>query len=147
MPQYAFECSACNLQFSRNLKMGDHKTHTCPSCKEQASRVWEGQGFGFDFAQTEGTHQANSGVTKHDYPTADVIVGMSAEARWNEIHAREEVKQKVRQATGQRVIRRQDAPDHTYIDYSSVTSEQNEARKRLIEDAKRVEKAVRDGDR
>lgn len=126
--------------------MGVHSTHECPSCKDEAPRVWEGQGFGFDFAVTEGTQNANSGVTKHDYPTADIAVGMHAAGRWEEIRAREELKRKVRQGGGGRALLRQDAPDHTYIDYSSVTTEQNEARKGLIEDAKRVREAVRNGD-
>jgi len=147
MPKYTFECPSCNVRFSRTLKMGVHSTHECPSCKDDAPRIWEGQGFGFDFATTEGTRNANSGVTKHDYPTADVAVGMSAEVRWKEIQEREALKRKVRQGGGRQALRRQDAPDHTYIDYSSVTPEQNTARKGLIEDAKRVEKAVQDGDR
>lgn len=147
MPKYSFECQSCNVRFTRNLKMGVHGTHECPSCKDEAPRIWDGQGFGFDFAQTEGTKNANSGVSKHDYPTADVAVGMSADVRWKEIQAREEVKRKVRQGGQRLALSRKDAPDHTYIDYSAVTPEQNEARKGLIEEAKRVEKVVQDGDR
>lgn len=127
--------------------MGEHSTHECPSCKEAAPRLWDGQGFGFDFAQTSGTHIANSGVTKHDYPTADIAVGMSADARWQEITAREEVKRKVRQTTKKVALVRKDAPDHSYIDYESVTPERNEARKRLIEEAKQVEATVQSEER
>lgn len=146
MPKYQFSCQECNVRFDRNLKMGEHATHPCPSCKELAPRVWDGQGFGFDFAATSGTAQANSGVTKHDYPTADIGVGMSAEARWKEIQAREEVKRKVRQGGKSSGLIRKHGPDNTFIEYEAMTPERKEARKRLAEEAKRVEKAASDGD-
>jgi len=142
VPRYTFECQNCSVRFDRNLKMGEHATYTCPSCKEAAPRLWDGQGFGFDFAVTEGTQKANSGVTKHDYPTADIAVGMSADTRWQEIQAREEVKREVRQGGQTAGLVRKHGPSNTYIEYEAVTSERNEARKRLIEDVKRVRKAV-----
>jgi len=135
MPKFTFSCIECQVRFERNLKMGEHSTHTCPSCKGQAPRLWDGQGFGFDFATTPGTAQANSGVTKHDYPTADVAVGMSAEARWQEIQDREQVKRKVRQGGKTNGLIRKHAPDNTYVEYEAMTPERKEARIRLTEEA------------
>jgi len=147
VPKYSFECQECNVRFERNLKMEEHTTHPCPSCKELAPRLWDGQGFGFGFAPTAGTQIANSGVTKHDYPTADVAIGMSAETRWQEISAREEVKRKVRQEVGATPLIRRHAKDNTYIEYEAMTSEKREARKRLKEAVQQVEKATSDGER
>lgn len=147
MPKYVFECQECKLRFDRNLKIGENAVHPCPGCKEAAPRVWDGQGFGFDFAPTPGTLNGNSGVTKHDYPTADQAVGQSASLRWQEIEAREEVKQKVRQGGGSKGLVRKHALDNSYIEYEAVTPERNEARKKLIQEVKQVEKAVESGDR
>lgn len=144
MPKYGFSCLECNVRFDRNLKMGEHSTHPCPSCKELAPRVWDGQGFGFDFAVTSGTAQANSGVTKHDYPTDDIAVGMQASARWQEIHAREEVKRRVRQGGKSTGLIRKHAKDNTFIEYEAMTPERKEARIRLFDEAKRAEKAASD---
>jgi hypothetical protein len=85
-------------------------------------------------------------VTKHDYPTDDIAVGMQANARWEEIHAREEIKRKVRVGGKSQGLIRKHASDNTYIEYEAMTPERKEARKRLAEDAKRVEKAAADGD-
>jgi putative FmdB family regulatory protein len=146
MPKYKFSCLECNVRFDRNLKMGEHPTHVCPSCKEIAPRVWDGQGFGFDFATTSGTAEANSGVTKHDYPTDDIAVGMQASARWQEIHAREELKRQVRLGGKSQGLIRKHAPDRTFIEYEAMTPERKEARKRLAEEAKRVAKAAAEED-
>jgi len=103
MPQYTFSC-LCGVQFTRTLKAGNHSMHVCPDCGEEAPRQWDGQGFGFDF--TPGSTPGNSGVTKHDSPTADQAVGRSAEARWEEYDEREKVKEKVREVGGTRALRR-----------------------------------------
>jgi hypothetical protein len=86
-------------------------------------------------------------VTKHDYPTADIAVGMSADTRWQEIQARETVKRQVRKGGQANALIRKHAPDNTFIEYEAVTPERNEARKRLIAAAKRVEKAASDPER
>jgi putative FmdB family regulatory protein len=125
MPKYTFACE-CGLEFTRNLKMGEHKTHDCPNCHESAARVFEG--FGFGFAQGKSA-PANSGVTKHDYPTGDYAVGMSADKRWEEYRAREKVKAEVRKVGGNRALIRKNGAD--YIEYEAGSQATIEGRKKV----------------
>ncbi len=138
MPQYTFHCEPCNLQFKKRLAMGEHPQHKCPKCKTQAARFVEG--FGFDFATTEGTSRANSGVTKHDYPTADNIVGRSAEARWQAMDERNKAKKRLREETGAVALSRKDMTDGSkqVSEYTSLGSTQYDARKKLEGDFKKV---------
>lgn len=123
--------------------MGVHPTCLCPSCKKAAPRQWEGQGFGFGFEETAGTTVGNSGVTKHDYPTADNIVGRSAEAQWGLIHARNEAKDKIR-SQGVALSRRDQVENGQVVsEYMTLSQGTFDARKRL-EGAFKV-KAERDG--
>ena len=115
MPKYVFECPSCDLQFSRALKMGEHPDHLCPNCNTTAPRQWNGNGFGFDFAQ--GTTPGNSGVSKQDHPTADQAVGHSADQRWAEYNEREKVKEKVREVSGHRALRRAHGPGNQHVEY------------------------------
>lgn len=146
MPKYSFECQSCNVRFERVLKIGDNATHSCPSCKELAPRLWQGQGFGFGFASGEGTQIGNSGVTKHDYPTADQAVGSSAEARWSEIQQRENLKKKVREQGGSAALVRENGPGNTYIEYAPMTAEQRSQREKLATEAKKVAEAAENGE-
>ena len=131
MPQYTFLCSSCQIQFHRRLSIGDHPSHPCPSCRDPSPRFWEGQGFGFGFTPTEATARANSGVTKHDYPTADEAIGRSADAKWATIHARNAAKAKIRDK-GVALSRRDlVAEGHVVTEYTSLGSPEFEARKRL----------------
>ena len=130
MPKYEFECGACQLRFERNLKVGDHPTHSCPSCSDPADRMVSN--FAFSFAQG-GEDTANSGVHDHDYPTADKAVGRSAEARWAHIKAREKVKAEARKQGETHALIR-----HTgegYIDYEPMSDKGREARKKLTKEA------------
>lgn len=129
MPKYSFECSACNLFFSRNLKMGDYKALSCPNCNSDAPRVFEG--FGFNFAQG-GSAPANSGVAKHDYPTADYAVGSDADKRWAEYNEREKVKNKVREAVNSHALVRTGTKD--YVEYSAAGEDTLSKRRRLVRD-------------
>lgn len=143
MPQYTFFCTRCTLQFKRRLSMGVHPTHLCPECKAAAPRQWEGQGFGFEFQPTAGTAQANSGVSKHDYPTADNIVGRSADAQWGVIHARNAAKAKIRdRGTG---LSRRDQVENGQVvsEYTALPQGTYDARKKLEGVFKA--KAARDG--
>lgn len=143
MPQYTFFCAACSLQFKRRLAMGVHPTCLCPGCKKAAARQWEGQGFGFGFEATAGTALGNSGVTTHDYPTADNIVGRSAEAQWGLIHARNAAKDKIR-GNGVGLSRRDQVENGEVVsEYVTLSPGTFEARKRL-EGAFKT-KAERDG--
>jgi|SRR6185369_3218911 len=106
--------------------MGEHKSHECPHCQEAAPRVFES--FGFAFSQGKGA-PANSGVTKHDYPTDDYAVGMSADKRWAEYRAREKVKAEVRKVGGNRALIRKNGQD--YIEYEAGGQKTVEGRKRV----------------
>lgn len=92
-----------------------------------------GQGFGFDFAGSPTAAPANTGVSKHDYPTADQAVGSSAEERWGEYVAREGIKGQVREAGGSRALIRRNGKG--YVEYEAGTANLIEARKKLVKEA------------
>lgn len=133
MPKFAFECGACQVQFERTLKMGEHVDHPCPACQQPAPRLWMGQGFAFDFAAPVASAPANTGVAKHDYPTADQAVGSSATSRWSEYTARAEVKDKVRTVGGHRALLRRNGQD--YVEYEAGTQKLLDTRKKLVKEA------------
>lgn len=140
MPKYSFECSHCQVHFTRSLAMGEHPTHPCPSCKTPAPRLWMGQGFGFDFTGPQTGSTANTGVSKIDNPTADQAVGASAATRWAEYAARDKVKEEVRAQSGQKALVRQDGTN--FIDYHSGNEKLIEARKKA---GKTIDAAIDQG--
>ncbi len=106
--------------------MGDYKTHECPSCHEEAPRVWES--FGFSFAPG-GSAPVNSGVSKHDYPSADQIVGSDADRRWQIYQEREKIKGTVRKVGGNQALIRRNGSN--FIEYSAGSQRTIETRKGL----------------
>lgn len=92
-----------------------------------------GAGFSHDFAQGTPT---NSGVTKHDSPTADHAVGASAEVGWQQLHARNGVKQAIREKSGARALTRQDKQDH--IEYEAARPGLIPLRKQLVRKANEI---------
>jgi putative FmdB family regulatory protein len=137
MPRYTFECQQCSTRFDRTLKMGDHPTHPCPSCKEEAPRLFDKSAFGFGFA-AGGTAPANSGVHDQDYPSADKVVGRSAEARWATYRERDKVKKQVRQVGGSAALERLDGDGYT--DYAAMGQPQLDARAKLVDLAVAIER-------
>ena len=140
MPKYTFECETCQSQFKRTLKMGEHQSHPCPQCHSQASRVWAGQGFSHNFAASASAAPANTGVSKHDYPTSDQVVGSSADARWAEYNARDKVKEKVREVGQNRALIRRQGTDEgkAYVEYEAGTQTLIEQRKKLVQAASKA---------
>lgn len=138
MPKFTFDCS-CGLRFTRSLKMGEHPQHLCPGCGEEAPRYWEGQSVSHAFAH-EG-QPTNSGVSKHDHPSADQAIGHSADERWAEIAERERVKKQVRELGGTEKLIRRNAPENketggsSYIEYTAASPKLVEARKALVKGA------------
>lgn len=133
MPKYVFECPVCSIRFERNLKVGEHPTHECPGCHDEAPLVISD--FGFSFAEG-GSSMANSGVHDHDYPTADKAVGRSAKRRWDYINARNEVKKEARKQGQTHALIR-----HTgdgFVDYEPMSDVGKEARKKLEKEATRL---------
>jgi len=137
VPKYVFECQDCAVRFERILKMGEHPTHECPSCKEEAPRLFTGNGFSHSFAAGSGP-AANSGVHDHDYPTADKIVGRSAEERWAMYRERDKVKKKVREAGGTGALVRADGDG--FVEYDAMTPGAKTARENLVDYAVTMEK-------
>lgn len=135
MPKYVFDCQECSTRFERTLKMGEHPTHACPGCKEEAPRLFTG--FAHTFAAGSGP-AANSGVHDHDYPTADKIVGRSAEERWAEYRERDKIKKQVREAGGTGALVRADGDG--FVEYDAMTSGAKTARGNLVDYAVTVEK-------
>jgi putative FmdB family regulatory protein len=136
MPKYTFECQNCNLRFDRTLKMGEHPTSKCPSCKEEAPRLFTS--FGFGFKKSETSAPANTGVHDLDYPSADKIVGRSAESRWDTYRARDEAKKTVRKEGKSQALVRVDGEGFT--EYSSMGSQETKAREKLVDYAVEVER-------
>lgn len=134
MPKYTFDCT-CGLQFTRTLKIGNHQNHICPSCGGEAPRKLDR--FDFKFGSTAGAAPGNTGVAKDDYPTADHIVGRDAEGRWDEIRARDQVKEKVREVGGSHALIRHSGEG--YVEYEAGSPQLIEGRKQL---AKKLEGAV-----
>lgn len=131
MPQYTFFCTPCNLLFKRRLAMGDHTEHPCPSCKKPAPRKWEGQPLSHSFSPSAGTAKANSGVSQHDHPTADNIVGRSADMRWAEQRKRNAVKAQIRDK-GVALARRDSTEDGQQVsEYQTLGQGHFDARKKL----------------
>ena len=128
MPQYVFECQneSCNCRFDRVLKMGDHPTHPCPSCREPAPRCLLGEGFAFGFKVGQ-EQQGNSGVHKEDYPTADHAVGRSATSRWSSYNDRKKVKEEVRQQGENHGLIRRDGDG--FVEYEAMSKNSLAARK------------------
>jgi putative FmdB family regulatory protein len=133
MPKYIFECPVCEVRFERNLKVGDHPTHECPECQDQAPLVVSG--FGFAFAEKEGA-AANSGVHDQDYPTADKAVGRSAQRRWDYIESRNKVKEEARKQGETHALIRHTGDD--FVEYEPMSDEGRKARKKLEKEAIRV---------
>lgn len=103
------------------------------------------EGFAHEFVATTATALANSGVTKHDYPTADNVVGRSAEAKWEQIHRRNDGKQKFRRDTGAVALIRRDLVEggQQVTEYTAMGQSRFEARKQ--KETRFKEKANRDG--
>ena len=138
MPQYTFLCSTCSLQFKRRLDMGDHTEFVCPDCKIPAPRQWDGQTLTHKFAPSSGTAKANSGVAQHDYPTADNIVGRSAEMRWSEQHRRNAAKAKIRDQ-GVALARKDSIDGGTGVSEYQVLDEAKFAARKKLEGKFRTE--------
>lgn len=135
MPRYTFECADCGAKFTKSLKMGEHPSYSCPSCGTDASRVWEGESFGFDFQK--GSVPGNSGVTKHDYPTADQMIGRDSEKRWQKVHERDKVKKIVREKGGHHALVRKHVVEEgkPYIEYGAGGENVLKIRRKLVKAA------------
>lgn len=139
MPKYTFECQmeGCALRFERTLKMGEHGSHECPNCHEQAPRVMEGFAFGF---KESGEKVGNSGVHKEDYPTADHAVGRDAERRWGHLAERDKVKAEARKQGETHALMRKTGPG--FVEYEPMSTVGREARRNLTRTAlDRLQKA------
>ena len=136
MPKYVFECQGCSTRFERTLKMDAHPTHPCPSCKDEAPRLFTGNGFSHAFAAGNGA-PGNSGVHDYDNPTADRIVGRSAEERWAEYRERDKVKKKVREVGGTGALVRADGDG--FVEYDAMSSGGKTARENLVDYAVKLE--------
>jgi putative FmdB family regulatory protein len=137
MPRYTFECQSCSTRFDRTLKMGDHPTHPCPACKDEAPRLFDKAAFGFGFAAGGGT-PANSGVHDQDYPSADKIVGRSADVRWATYRERDKIKKQVRELGESPALERIDGDGYT--EYTAMGQPQRDARAKLVDLAVEVER-------
>jgi hypothetical protein len=116
--------------------MGEHPTNKCPSCGEEAPRLFTS--FGFGFTKPENSAPANTGVHDLDYPSADKIVGRSAESRWGTYRARDEAKKTVRKEGKTQALVRFDSEGFT--EYTSMREEEVKAREKLVDYAVDVER-------
>lgn len=137
MPKYAFECQACRTRFERVLKMGEHPTHECPSCKDEAPRLFSDFGFAFG-ASSQAKSNANTGVHDLDYPSADKIVGRSAEDRWATYRERDKVKKQVREHGSQHALTRRDGAG--FVEYSGTSQQAQKTREKVVDYAVQMER-------
>jgi hypothetical protein len=93
--------------------------------------------FGFGFS-AGGSAPANSGVHDQDYPSADKIVGRSADERWATYRARDKVKNQVREVGGSPALERIDGEGFT--EYAAMGQPQRDARAKLVDLAVAVER-------
>ena len=135
MPKFTFDCE-CGTRFTRTLKQGVHPFYECPKCAGEAPRLWDGQGFSHSFARGEGS-PGNTGVGRYDNPSADEVVGFSADQRWGEINEREKVKKQVREMGGTRALMRRNGKEkgQDFIEYTAGNENLIEARKVLVKAA------------
>ena len=145
MPKYTFSCQTegCHLRFDRNLKMGEHPMHECPSCHDQAPRVLDGEGFAFAFKQPEKAPIGNTGVHKEDFPTADHVVGRDAEQRWASYAEQKKVKDAARAQGGSHALIRHQGKAH--IDYEPMSDAGRAARRKLVSKAIEATQKAREG--
>lgn len=93
--------------------------------------------FGFGFA-AGGAAPANSGVHDQDYPSADKIVGRSADVRWATYRERDKVKNQVREMGRSPALERIEGEDYT--EYTAMGQSKREARAKLVDLAVDVER-------
>jgi putative FmdB family regulatory protein len=87
MARYDFQCEKCDIvkELVQSVDAVLPKTIKCPSCDGD-----------MEFVQP----LVALGISSMDTTPLDVAVGRSADARWERIHERQAVRDKVRQETG-----------------------------------------------
>lgn len=116
MPIFEYKCD-CKLVHEHIALSAQNTpdTHTCPRCGAQAKKR--------DFPSSISLNRSDM-----DNPTMDLAVGKSATERWDTIHKRDEVKDKVRQESGQQGVTLV-APG----EFAPITPQQKELRTSLTE--------------
>ena len=90
MPLFEYRCSSCGL-IEEHLIMGSRPvpaTQVCGRCKSEAKKL--------DFP----TSVALARSSMDNAPT-DNLIGADADRRWSDIHRRQEMRNKVRQESGE----------------------------------------------
>jgi len=87
MARYDYSCEKCDIvkEHIQSMEAELPKTIECPSC-----------GGDMEFVQ----HPVGLGVSSMDTAPIDVVVGRDAEARWERVHERQAVRDKVREESG-----------------------------------------------
>jgi putative FmdB family regulatory protein len=134
VPRYKFECEQCNLQYTKVMKIGNPRTSPCPVCKTVSKRVPEG--FGVQFQRNPNAPPGNTGVSRHDYPSADMAIGPDAERRWEYLERRGKIKEQVRQQGGTHKLIRTDGQG--YVEYGAMTESGAKTRRDIAREAVKV---------
>jgi len=101
MPTYEFLCPKCDYLFEELLIQSEEikkyqESHPCPKCRTKSPRAASAVNFTFN-VKTPG----NSGVHDIDYPkNIDVVVGRSAEKKWQKYNVRKAARDKFRKEHG-----------------------------------------------
>lgn len=111
MPLFPYFCDVCDIEFEELLikkaeieEYTDH--HPCPQCHDRAERIRVAP-VAFQFAggvRGESGVHGNSGSHDLDYPSLDKAVGRSANAKWDNINKRQEVRARARRELGTNAI-------------------------------------------
>jgi hypothetical protein len=146
MPRYLFACDApeCELQFARALPRGTHESHECPRCGQRSSRTFEGQRTSHSFKKSGAP--ANSGVSKHDAPTADQVVGRSADEGWQIRDKRRKLREKVRREAQTTALRRVDTkgPEGD-VSYVPLGKSEHDDRRETVDALKKADAVLTNG--
>lgn len=127
MPTYNYSCSGCNYEFEESFKKFDDVTSPCPKCGQPAQR---------------GVSRVNIGRAGTSRESIDIRVGASAEKQWERINKRKEERKRVRKETGATALgveMSRQANGEIKYQYSPVSKERIEERKKLSSDAKKAD--------
>ena len=132
MPTYNYECSDCNYKFEESFKKMDDVTSPCPKCSKPAAR-----GVSMPNVLRGGTSRENG----------DMKIGAIAEKQWDKINKRKEERKRIRKESGNEALGISMKRENGEIkyQYSSVSKERIEERKKLYSDAQKAEVKISEG--
>lgn len=91
---YNYKCTECsfNIEIIQSIAIATFEDRNCPRCnKVTAKHVIDGA--------------PALGLSGMSHAPVDIAIGRDAEARWSDIHRRQNIRDKVRRESGEKAIR------------------------------------------